>query len=128
MQNVTPISSAHLVSKQRATLLLVTSEDGAMQEFEAVVTRITPMAIRLALKQIPPVPFQLLYRWNRLVDMHLDLPSPHNRKAHARGVLIGLAADYSLDAPLVIVDIEFAEITEEEEKALRDSNPALVVS
>jgi hypothetical protein len=112
---------------QQATITLIVSRDGLVRTCHAVVTRISPLDIRLAiLTPIEATPADI-YRWNPLVRVRLNLPEA-NCEVATRGIITGVMANIDNSNIPFVLDLDFPEITEEEEKALRDSNPLLVVA
>lgn len=120
-------SQSHLLSRQMAKATLVISPSGKTREFRACVTRITPLTLRLALDGSVAATAQELYSWNPIVDVLLELPRPAGHVSTC-GKIAGVAFNFDPGSPSVVIDLDFPEITEDEEKVLRDSNPNLVVA
>ena len=119
-------SEVHKHSKQTARLRLLVDNQGNTEIFSAVVTRISPLDIRLALQEELPLLNSQVYYLNPMVDIELDLP--RDKTVMTRGKLCGIAQNFEADSAPLLIDLEFPEISDEEEQVLRDSNPALVVN
>jgi len=126
MKPSTPFSAAQRVSSQRAIVSLAHDDATPAGDYHAAVTRISPSGIRIALEVAPQTDMRTLYRCNPRVDLLLDLPRPL-KPVQTQGRISGVAINHGVDEPPMVIDLEFLELTAEEEKALRDSNPALVV-
>ena len=114
-------------SDQSAVAYVCTSPNSFPSGFDACVTRITPTGMRLALKVLITTPVDEFFALNRFVEVELKLPGPLGR-VRTKGSLVGVAANFAKYQAPMILDLEFVELTESEEKVLRDSNPSLVVA
>lgn len=121
-----PFSQAHHHSRQPATVFLVLEPFSSPVAHEAVVIRISPLDMRIALRTDPGLDLRELHSMNHGILIELPMPKPH-RKAITRGKLTGVARHTDEDEPRVTLDIDFPELTTEEELALRESNPLLLV-
>ncbi|HMZ52263.1 MAG TPA: hypothetical protein PKH51_09310 [Candidatus Sumerlaeota bacterium] len=114
-------------SNQTGIVYLRTPECENPVGFDCYVTRITPTGIRLALGTTVPASVAQIYAMNRAVEIALRLPGTRGMvKAH--GALVCLALNFIRSHAPVVLDLEFVDLTEEEERELRDSNPGLVVA
>lgn len=125
MATKTPFSLTHRTSSQRAVVMLCTAHGGDPRRFPAVVTRITPKGLRLALDEAPPAELSDLYAWNREAAIGLELPTP-DKTIWTKGVLTALVSSYEWDEAPLSLDFDFPPLSQEEAAMLRDTNPALV--
>jgi hypothetical protein len=115
-------------SLRQVARISVHHQEGAPSvPLESEVIRISPSGIRLAVKEPIDTKLDAFFQINRTIDVVLPLPKPHP-PAVTRGRLVGVAQNYTDDLPPFILDLEFLELTEKEEQALRESNPGLLVS
>lgn len=113
---------------QSATIFLRTKPTVDVWPYAAFVTRITPTSIRMQLVGQTPCDPAELFSMNRDVDVILDMPSPRP-PATSRSRLSGIAVTYTPEgARSILLDLDFIDLTAEEETVLRESNPGLVVA
>lgn len=125
MATKTPFSLTHRTSSQRAVVMLRTVRDGDPRRFSAVVTRISPKSIRLALDETPPAELSDLFAWNREAPIGLELPTP-DKTIWTKGVLTALVSSYEWDEAPLSLDFDFPPLSPEEAATLRETNPALI--
>ncbi|MEO8614265.1 MAG: hypothetical protein ABI600_03930 [Luteolibacter sp.] len=114
-------------SSQTGIVYLRISEHEKPVGFDCFVTRITPSGIRLALTTTILTTVSQLYALNRAVEIALRMPGARGMvKAH--GALVCLAMNFVKSQAPMLLDLEFVDLTEQEERELRDSNPNLVVA
>ncbi len=111
---------------QPAKIYLRLRANGTLGPVSCKVVRITPDGLRLSLTELPAVNLQLFYDWNKSTTIILDMPRPVG-EVTAKVQLSGVAVDYTGENPPLILDLEFPDLTAQEEQALRESNPDLVV-
>ena len=115
-------------SRPHATVFLRTKPTVEVWPYGAFVTRITPTSIRIQLAANMPCDPPQLFRMNRDVDVLLEMPKPRPPAA-SRSRLSGIAVAYQDGGDRVILlDLDFIDLTGEEEQILRESNPGLVVA
>ena len=108
-------------------LYLRSSPGGRPAPYTAYVMRISPVGIRVAVHSLIAATLQEIFLWNREVDLELRLPAPL-APVITRARLVGVATNYNVHMPPMIFDLDFLQITEDEERALRDTHPQLVVA
>ncbi|MCC6548025.1 hypothetical protein IT570_12740 [Candidatus Sumerlaeota bacterium] len=114
-------------SSQTGVVYLRTAENERPVGFDCYVIRITPTGIRLALSANILMSISRLYAMNRAVEIALRLPGSRGMvKAH--GALVCLAINFVKTHAPILLDLEFVDLSEQEEKELRDTNPNLVVA
>lgn len=111
---------------QLGQIYLRLTTNGNVRPVTCNVIRITPEGLRLSLTELPTVNLQMFYAWNKCTTIVLEMPHPIGAVS-AKVQLSGVAVDYTGENPPLILDLEFPDLTVEEEQALRESNPDLVV-
>lgn len=112
-------------SSQPATVYLITDSSSAAFPFPASVTRIMPKGIRLALAETMLLDPGLLLHLNRCVEVDLEFPG-NRPSVRTRGEIVGIAMNFLPGLAPLLIDLEFLELSTEESKTLRDTNPHLV--
>ncbi|CAN5370176.1 hypothetical protein BH09SUM1_BH09SUM1_01870 [soil metagenome] len=116
-----------LPGHQPARLFLVTSPGATPEPYTAYVTRISPWGIRLALYSLPSATLKQLFDYNREAEVFLQLPRPLPSFT-SKAAVTGIATNFNVEEPPMVFDLDFVDLGEKEEQALRDSNPQLVIS
>src|SRR5690606_17941254 len=125
-------SMFHLRTKTIATpsrpaeVFLQLIPGGPTERLDCEVVRITPDGLRLALGRMPTVTLPDLHARNPQVEVILRMPAPMHQ-VRTRGAITGATINYDRESPPFYLDVEFPDLTEAEEQALRDSHPELVV-
>ena len=114
-------------SSQSGVVYLHTVPGAASTPMDCCVTRITPHGLRLALQSTLPISVAALFSLNRIVTVELKMPPPI-RSVRTRGALVCMGANFVRFQAPMLLDLEFMALSEEEERALRDTNPSLVVA